>query len=110
MKQLTRLALILLTAGLLSSQVYASSPQTRGPIAVFNQTDINLMFEPSNSPMQLATLSRQEMKETEGAWWRYYMYFYAPRLSAAGWSVYQAAPYMRFYHFRNLVEYYWHRR
>ncbi|MDO5058195.1 MAG: hypothetical protein Q4E06_12875 [Lautropia sp.] len=37
-------------------------------MAAFSQQDINGLFDQADKPMQLAALSRQEMKETEGAW------------------------------------------
>lgn len=33
----------------------------------FNQSDMNVIFEQAGQVMQLATLSKQEMKKTEGA-------------------------------------------
>ncbi|MGE8656617.1 MAG: hypothetical protein ACN6O8_07705 [Achromobacter sp.] len=102
MKQLTRLALMLATASLLSSQVYASEariPDLRldRPVAVFSETDINAMFEPSNRSMQLAVLSQQQMKETEGAWWP--LLYYAPMATSALYAAYQTSAYMPLYHF-----------
>ena len=100
MKQLTRIALMVTTAGLLSSQVYASEPRIPDldrPMAVFSATDINAMFEPSNRPMQLTALSQQEMKETEGAFWP--LLYYAPMATGALYTAYQTSAYMPLYHF-----------
>ncbi|WP_250961317.1 hypothetical protein [Serpentinimonas maccroryi] len=36
-------------------------------LAAFSQADIATLFEPSAAPLQLAALSEQEMRETEGA-------------------------------------------
>ena len=44
------------------------TPQTSG---AFSQDDINGMFETTGKPMQLAALSKKEMKDTEGAIWPY---------------------------------------
>ena len=72
MSTIKRMALVLATVGMVSTQVYAGesavkttplSPQ----LSAFSQDDINSMFEVSGKPMQLAALSTQEMKETEGA-------------------------------------------
>lgn len=73
MKQIKHAALALAMVGMLSAQAHASEAQVQNlqavqPVAAFSQTDINAMFEQTEQPMQLATLSQQEMKETEGAW------------------------------------------
>ena len=73
MNTIKRMALVLATVGMVSTQAYAGesavkmtplSPQ----LSAFSQDDINSMFEASGKPMQLAALSTQEMKDTEGAW------------------------------------------
>ncbi len=43
------------------------SPVITTPMEPFSEADISLIFEADAEPMQLATLSPQEMKETEGA-------------------------------------------
>ncbi len=49
------------------------------PMQPFSEADAGLIFETDATPMQLAALSQQEMKETEGAvWW------FAP---VAAWTV-----------------------
>ena len=48
-------------------------------LAAFSQADIATLFEPSAAPLQLAALSEQEMKETEGA-----VIWFAP---VVAWSV-----------------------
>ena len=40
-------------------------------LAAFSQADIATLFEPSAAPLQLAALSEQEMRETEGAVWNF---------------------------------------
>ncbi|MFZ1181243.1 MAG: hypothetical protein WAN92_07000 [Herbaspirillum sp.] len=79
MKKFKRATLILVTASLLSAQVqaqayaqaYANEVQQENvqalSVAAFTQTDIDTMFVQMDQPMQLAMLSQQEMKETEGA-------------------------------------------
>lgn len=106
MKPLTRLALTLVTAGLLSSQVYASEARIpdllpNRPMAAFSETDINAMFEPSNRPTQLTALSQQEMKETEGAFWP--LLYYAPLATSALYAAYQTSAYMPLYHFYHAI-------
>ncbi|MCW5237240.1 hypothetical protein [Verminephrobacter eiseniae] len=68
MRKLKHTALALAMAGLLSAQANATQLENLQtlPVAAFSQTDINAMFEQADKPMQLAALSRQEMKETEG--------------------------------------------
>lgn len=71
MSKFKHAALALATAGLLSAQAHAGEAQVQGlqamPVAAFSQSDVNGMFEQAGQSMQLAALSGQEMKETEGA-------------------------------------------
>ncbi|MCW8165631.1 hypothetical protein D8B22_04435 [Verminephrobacter aporrectodeae subsp. tuberculatae] len=71
LKKFKHAALALATAGLLSAQAHASEAQVENlqalPVAAFSQADIDAMFEQADKPMQLAALSDQDMKETEGA-------------------------------------------
>lgn len=74
MKQFKHAAVALAMVGMLSAQANASEVQVQNlqaaqPIAAFSQTDIDAMFEQAGQPMQLAALSQQEMRETEGAMW-----------------------------------------
>ena len=72
----TATIIALSAAGMFSTQAFAAeagvkvsmTPQTPG---AFSQNDINGMFETTGKPMQLAALSKKEMKETEGAIWPY---------------------------------------
>lgn len=64
--------LVLAAAGLISTQAYAADAGTRSGIdgqgqAAFTEADTSSMFEQSGKPMQVASLSSQEMKSTEGA-------------------------------------------
>lgn len=66
-------ALAFSIASLISAQAQASEVQLENlkaaqPSATFSQTDIDKMFRQDAHPVQLAALSQQEMKETEGAW------------------------------------------
>ncbi|ENO94238.1 hypothetical protein C662_04588 [Thauera sp. 28] len=102
MKQFKHAAVALAMVGMLSAQANASEVQVQNlqaaqPVAAFSQTDIDAMFEQAGQPMQLAALSQQEMRETEGAVWWYILYD-APPLSAAAWTVYQSSAYMPLYH------------
>lgn len=72
MNRLKSAALVLASIGMLSAQAHASE---RGivsgsgyPTPAFSQSDINELFDNAGEPMQLASLSAKEMKETEGAW------------------------------------------
>ena len=47
---------------------FANESQT-AVLPQFSPTDVKLVFETDAKPMELAALSQQEMKETEGAWW-----------------------------------------
>ncbi len=76
----------LLSAHAHASDVPAQSVQMQSSFApvVFSQADIQGMFEQGSKPMQLAALSPQEMKETEGAWW--FIYYWGPAiLSGSVW-------------------------
>jgi hypothetical protein len=69
--QLKHAILALAAAGMLSGQAYAAETQVAAvgaqPVADFSQADLQALFEQDAKPMQLAALSEQEMRETEGA-------------------------------------------
>jgi hypothetical protein len=71
--QLKHAVVALAAAGVLSTQAYASEAQAEAvlqpaqPVAAFTEADIQALFEDTGKPMQLAALSAQEMRETEGA-------------------------------------------
>ena len=71
MNKFNHAALALAVACLMTAQAQATEVQTQSlqpmPVATFSQADINSMFEQSGQSMQLAALSEQEMRETEGA-------------------------------------------
>lgn len=73
MSKFKHAALALAAASLMAVQAHAIEVQAQSPhavpVATFSQADINTMFEQAGQPMQLAALSGQEMKDTEGAWW-----------------------------------------
>ena len=71
-KMKTLCAATLLAACALSQPVLAQSVEpTALPSATLDATDLSFAFEQTAQPMQMAMLSEQEMKETEGAvfWW-----------------------------------------
>ncbi|QDD65811.1 hypothetical protein EJD96_17395 [Herbaspirillum seropedicae] len=51
----------------MTTPVYAAEPAL-DPLPQFTITDAQTLFENNAKPTQLAALSQQEMKETEGAW------------------------------------------
>ena len=73
--QLKHTVVALAAAGLLSAQAHAGEMQVETAIqpaqtvAAFTDADLQALFEASDKPMQLAALSQQEMRETEGALW-----------------------------------------
>jgi hypothetical protein len=72
MTKFKQVALALATAGLLATQAQAGEAQApalhHAPLAAFSQQDIGSLFDQAGQPMQLASLSDAEMRETEGAW------------------------------------------
>lgn len=60
------LAATLLSASL-AAPAFANESQP-ADLPQFSAVDMQIMFERDVKPMQLAVLSQQEMKETEGAW------------------------------------------
>lgn len=73
MNQFKKFVTTFAIAGMLSIPAYATSQQnttsltSAEPVSSFSQSDMRLMFEPSNQQMQIAVLSAHEMKTTEGA-------------------------------------------
>jgi hypothetical protein len=61
-----------LFAGLLAASLavpaFANDAAVAAPLPQFTAADTQMLFEQDAEPMQLAALSSQEMKETEGAW------------------------------------------
>ena len=79
--QLKQLGVTLALAGMLSTQAYAHEAVTEAaplaaaaaqaaPANVLTQDDLVALFgaQEAGKPLQLALLSEQEMRETEGAW------------------------------------------
>ena len=61
-----------LFAGVLAASLavpaFANDAPVATPLPQFTAADAQMLFEQDAKPMQLAVLSQQEMKETEGAW------------------------------------------
>lgn len=68
----TLFAAALIAACAISQPVLAaateSATQPTLNTLVLESTDLSFAFEQTTQPLQMATLSEQEMKETEGAW------------------------------------------
>jgi hypothetical protein len=78
MKTRKKGGLALAAAGLISALAQASEAQVNHlPAAAFSQADIHAMFKQTGKPVEVATLSSVEMKETEGAF----------LLNTIGWTV-----------------------
>lgn len=75
MRKYKHALLALAAANLMAVKVHATEVQAQDPqamsVVTFSQADIHSMFDQAGKPMQLAALSGQEMKDTEGAfgWW-----------------------------------------
>ncbi|AQR63669.1 hypothetical protein BXU06_00260 [Aquaspirillum sp. LM1] len=72
MNQIKHAALALAMVGMLLAQAHASEAQVQNlqavqPVAAFSQTDINAMFEQTEQPMQLATLSQAGDERNRGS-------------------------------------------
>ena len=75
-KMKTLCAATLLAACALSQPVLAQSVEpTALPSATLDATDLSFAFEQTGQPVQMAMLSEQEMKETEGAVIPYLAYY-----------------------------------
>lgn len=55
-------------AASLAVPAFANDASVVAPLPQFTAADTQMLFEQSAEPMQLAALSQNEMKETEGAW------------------------------------------
>jgi hypothetical protein len=69
-----------LTASLVAP-AFANEEAVAAPLPQFTAADTKMLFEQDAMPMQLAALSQQEMKETEGAWVPFAFYYYGPALA-----------------------------
>lgn len=71
MRNLKSIVVMLASVSLLSLQAHASDGKVKlleGNSAMdFNHSDMSAIFENADQPMQVTILSKQEMKETEGA-------------------------------------------
>lgn len=75
MKKLKQTAIALIAINLLVSQALAGETQAEHyqnqATTMFTQSDITSMFDWPENPAEIVALSKQEMKETEGAVWQY---------------------------------------
>jgi hypothetical protein len=64
-----------LFAGMLAASLtvpaFANNAPVAAPLPQFTTVDTQMLFEQDDQPMQLAALSQQEMKETEGAFFNF---------------------------------------
>jgi hypothetical protein len=76
-----------LTASLVAP-AFANDETLTAPLPQFTAADTQMLFEQDAMPMQLAALSSQEMRETEGAWVQFGI---GGALGGAGytWGVYR---------------------
>lgn len=74
-----------LFAGVLAASLalpaFAEEAPAWDALPQFTAVDTQMLFEQDAMPMQLAALSPQEMKETEGAWIPFAFYYYGPALA-----------------------------
>lgn len=107
MSKFKHAALALAAASLMAVQAQATEVQAQSPqavpVATFSQADINTMFEQAGQPMQLAALSGQEMKDTEGAWFWFaplaVMFMVnAPRITQFGMNMVSTSAYQPWGH------------
>ena len=75
-------------AASLSVPAFANEGTVATPLPQFTAADTQMLFEQDAKPMQLAVLSQQEMRETEGAWVQFGI---GGALGGAGyaWGVYR---------------------
>ena len=89
MKTFKQAAVVIATVGMVSMQAHAGETAVKSatsiqPMAAFSQNDINGLFDQADKPIQLAALSKQEMKDTEGAFaWFAPLLPYIPAASVA---------------------------
>ena len=87
-KMKTLCAVTLLAAGALSQPVLAQTvaSEVLPSATMLETTDLSFAFEQTAEPVQMAMLSEQEMKETEGAAVPAVLVWAAPHLARGGWG------------------------
>jgi len=88
-----------IVAAMATTSVVANPVATLPTVGAFSKSDMASLFDQDAQPLQLAALSGQEMKETEGAWWHYVAagvgggfyngisyYYKTPNRTWGGWS------------------------
>jgi hypothetical protein len=77
------------------------------PNVTFTTADVQKVFEQNDQKsFQVAALSQQEMKETEGAWF-WMVYYYAPALTTIAYNAYNTSAYMPVYHYTTFISNWW---
>ena len=76
-------------------------------IETFTTADIEKVFgQKDQKSFEVAALTRQEMKETEGAW-LWMVYYYAPALTTFAYNAYNTSSYMPVYHYTTFFNNWW---
>ena len=104
----TLFAAALIAACALSQPVLAQDAQPLpSTTAALESSDMSFAFEQTAQPVQMVMLSEQEMKETEGAFWPVFMYYYALPVSSFAVTMWQSSAYMPLGHAMNGVRNWW---
>jgi hypothetical protein len=96
-------------AATLSVPAFANDAAMTTPLPQFTAADTQMLFEQDVNPMQLAALSKNEMKETEGALLPAFYYggafllVNAPRISQFGMNMLNTSAYQPVSHAMNWV-------
>lgn len=91
-------ALAFASAMVATGTVNASSVDSSSYAQEFN---VGTAFKQTGQPQQIATLSAQEMQDTQGAFLP--LLIYAPQLTAIGIGIAHSSAYMPVYHFGHWV-------
>lgn len=75
-------------------------------VPTLSKVNVESAFAQTNKPMQIAALSTQEMRDTQGAWLWVPLY-YAPAVTSFAWGVYQTSAYMPVYHYGTFLSNSW---
>ena len=92
----------------LAAPAFANDAPLVEPLPQFSAAETQMLLEQEAMPMQLATLSQQEMKDTEGAWWPVYMggsfvLYNAPRFTQFGMNMMNTSAYQPLGHAVNWI-------
>lgn len=113
----TLLAAALIAACTISQPALAADMTESATLPALNtlaleSTDLNFAFEQTTQPLQMATLSGQEMQETEGTALpiAFLYYYYGGSASLLAMRMFQTSAYMPFNHAINGVQSWWANR